>query len=271
MSPWLTKGFLAIAAASSLTACRGGDETNSLRAGDSFGSGDPNFFQPGTPTTPTPSASAAGLWFGTVTPDANPTNPQPMVALVTEEGDFVALSRYGGVDGFLFVGQNTGAGDDFNGDATTYDGLTYAGDGTLTGTAVAGTSLNGSFVVDMTSAEFQLQFSSLYQRSASLEKLQGVYTYEGFDGQHSIVVDSSGNLTGQDFEGCTLNGSVTAPHPDRNYYRFSGELGACDMYSGPMRALIYLDDDDLGGTDNVIVLLGETNSQDTAVIVNAVR
>jgi hypothetical protein len=273
MSAW-KKGLLAVAMAASLTACGGGgDETNSLRAGDQFGSdNDPEFFNPTTPTPtdPTPSGSAAGIWFGSTRPDINPNAEQSMLALVTEEGDFVAVGGYTNVDVYLFVGQNTGANGVFDADPATYNGLEYVGESSLMGTAVASTSFQGSFSVGTSTAEFALDYSSLYNRSASLEKLQGVYTYDGPDGLHSIVVDASGNLTGEDYDGCTLSGSVTVPHADRNYYRFTGTLGDCSIYDGPMHGLIYLDDD-LGATDNVIVLLGESNSRSTAVIVTGVK
>lgn len=272
MSPWLIKGLLAVAVVSSLTAC-GGDEENSVRADDRLQNEFPGFFEPGAPTTPTTPSSAAGLWFGVARPDADPNDQQPMLALVTEEGDFVAVAAYSSIDMYLFVGQNAGSGGNFDADPQTYyGGVDPEGEQSMIGTAEAGVSFSGSYTVGTSSAEFELGYSNLYQRSASLAKLQGVYTYDGFDGLHSVVVDSSGNLTGELYDGCTVTGTVTVPRPDRNYYRFTGTLGACDIFNGPMHGLIYLEDEAASGTtDNVIVMLGETDSHGTGIVMTGVK
>jgi hypothetical protein len=208
---------------------------------------------------------APGFWVGFSVVDGVLTQNY-MEALVTEEGDFYMTTQVGNevVD---FFGEDDGENENFQADnVTTYGDSAPRADSSIEGTVDPGVTFDGSITyANNTSATFELNFSERYNRSASLTKLQGVYSFSSGAGSLSIVVQLDGTLTATLSNGCTLTGDVTVPRADRNYYRITGEIESCGVDDGPMTGLIHLSDSSGVDQDDFLILVGETDSESTSI------
>jgi hypothetical protein len=264
--------WLIAAAMLGLAAC-GSDDDNGFGNGGPIQSGDGGTAPPG-PGIPGggggggTGSTAPGLWYGVNRVDGSATD-RYMEMLVTEEGDFVATADLSDAETFDFFGEDNGSEDSFDADnVETYNNYAPTTDSSIQGTVVPSMSFNGSISSGSISSQFTLTFSPFYTRSASLSKLQGVYSYSSPSGAVSVVVNADGDFTGVAYNGCTLEGDVTVPNPDRNYYRLDGTLEGCGGSDGAMSALIYLRDSN-NATDDLMVLLGQTDSESTSFFLAA--
>ena len=213
-------------------------------------------------------AGFAGVYVGT---NLLRCDVQAMLALVTEEGRIADFHSVGaemdyGV-GLAEVGAISGSGPTYSASVTEYRGegptfLTQAavdpGDASVEIVSVS----NGGFVVRWpdrqqdfcTETQVTLTPSrSLYVRPASLEKLAGVYSGNIPGYAIALSVDSNGQLSGSDGQGCVISGSVTVPHPDRNYYGIAATVESC-LSDGDYAGEALLADGMNGGQDNLLLL-----------------
>jgi hypothetical protein len=237
----------AVMAAMSLSACGGGggdEEDEDLGPDD---------------------ASGAGIWLGSYRVDGTTTS-LPMRGVVTEEGDYALISFDGTQSYRQFFGTGTTNGNSFSANAVTYLNVARSVPASLQGTVNDRVSINGSFSMNGQSATFTLAYqSALYERAASLATLAGSYSAtNGATGTViSAVAEASGaiTLTYSQPVGCVLAGTVSVPRGNRNYYRMTGTYNAaCAPRSGPMTALIYMDDV-APGQNNRMVILGQLQAQ----------
>jgi len=255
------KHWMLIAAALSLSAC-GGDDDGQVTVQP---------FRPPLTTTPDPTTGGggtggqiggAGFWLD------DSSGATDMVALVTEEGDFMMYSSLesGGIRDFF---GSSGFGDTtVAATANTYFGLQPSTSATVQGTIVEGMTITGSYTTNGVTREFELFYvGDLYERSASLSTLAGVYSRANGT---VVTVQSDGSLAVTLVSGCTIAGSVTVPHSDRNYYRFTGTLDNCAQLNGAMTGFIYLMDDP-PGLNNSVALIGQTDAHTTSIYAEATK
>jgi hypothetical protein len=209
-------------------------------------------------------ASGAGIWLGTFRLDGTTTS-LGLRGIVTEEGDFALLGLAPNATR-QFFGTGSTNGSAFNANAVTYLNNVRSVPASMNGTVVDRSSINGSYALTNESATFTLAYqSAVYERPASLALLQGSYsaTHAPTGTVISAVAEANGaiTLTYSQPAGCILSGTVSVPHANRNYYRMAGTYNAaCAPRSGPMNALIYMEDVP-PGQNNRMVILGQLQAQ----------
>ena len=250
------KHWLVIAATLSLVACGGEDgeyESQPFRvpitpgAGTSPGGGGP--------------VTGSGLWLD------SSSGGTDLVALVTEEGDFMMYSSLenGGIRDFFGDGGFTG--NTVTASANTYFNFAASSSATLQGTIVEGMTITGSYTAGGAAQAFTLNyFGDLYERAASLATLADMYS--DFDGT-VVTVQTNGTLAVTLEGGCTIAGAVTVPHSDRNYYRFTGTLSNCAPDNGSISGYMYLMDS--ATTNDTVALIGQTDARTRSVYAEALR
>ena len=184
-------------------------------------------------------ASAAGIWTGT-----DSATGLAIIGFVDSSGqaDFI-LSN-----GIQFTGAVQVAGTSVAMSLDGYpqfgaqfsDGSTY-GVGTFNGTVASGSSLTGtlSFTTtdnSMTTSNWSLTFSSLYDMSSTVSALIGTYTdsgsavTQGLDplSGASVSISSTGVLSGQNSaNGCVLNGTISNSDTSHDVYQVSYTYENC--------------------------------------------
>ncbi len=184
------------------------------------------------PEPPAPDVSAAGIWDGTNSNDAE------FGVLVLDGGEYYAVYTASGnsaVVAGLIRGNGTTSGSKF----TSSDGRDYnfEGAGVTTGrldaTVVFQTTLNGTVAADADPSEqvtFTSTFNPLFNQTPSLDAVAGVYqgvlsTAAGPEFLR-LEIKRSGEMFGGDFGsfGCWYLGTIE-PHPTGNSYRVSLRIG----------------------------------------------
>ena len=105
--------------------------------------------------------------------------------------------------------------------------------------------------------------SALYNRTASLSKVAGVYMFNNGPYTATISINSNGQLTGSDADGCVLNGTVSVPKSSHNDYHVTANVESCPS-SGAYAGEALLDDSSNGGQDNVLLLAIRSSSNRAA-------
>jgi hypothetical protein len=219
-------------------------------------------------------ASGAGIWVGTFRIDGQ-ADSAPMVGIVTEEGDFILVANGSGTADRMFFGTGTTNGNSFSANALSYNlANSSKTPSSLSGTVNDGVSLGGSYSLTGESATYSLQFRSQYNRSASLASVAGVYSLPANPNNLvvTVAINSNGALTVNASEpaGCTMNGTVTVPHANRNYYRWSGTFTSCGALNGQHSGVLHLDDT-APGTNNTIRMFGQNQAQTLAAWASYVK
>ena len=207
-------------------------------------------------STPPPvvNQSLGGIWQTqyTVTSGANTGDTINGLALATEQGDFVTISKNAN-NGCASVGFGQGgvSGTSVSGTAnwviqftTTITGTTIQGaaafcvepDGSTGGTtALTGTVAQRATLTltetDTTAAgtvypatTTTWTYNSLYALTPSLSLIAGNYT----DGSDTLTISADGAIFEQDpTTGCVVNGQVTIPNSSYNAYSFSVNYANC--------------------------------------------
>ena len=264
---WL--GALALLTALGIVACGGGG--GNARDGGTTGGGGTPGGGGDTPGGGDSSTGLAGIYVGT---NLHRCDAQALLALVTEEGRVADFHSVGarmdyGV-GLAEIGSITGSGPTYSASVTEYR---LGGPTLLTQVAVdlADSSVE---IVSITNSGFTVQWPgrqaefctetettllpspNLYERSASLGKLAGVYSSaSNAQSGYSVAlsVDANGQLSGSDSQGCVVNGSVTVPHTNRNYYQMTATVDSCPS-QGDYSGEALLADSMNGGQDNLLLL-----------------
>jgi len=178
-------------------------------------------------TTPT-NASATGIWSGT-----DSVTGLTVIGYVNSTGDAVFMRA----DGAQFAGPTQVSGDTVVAAVVGYadfgnafsDGSTY-GLGTLEGTVTsAGTlTLTLSFTTNNGTAQsgsWSLGYDSITASGASLGAVSATYTDRA--GLAAITIDASGAMTGQDGNGCVLNGSLSVSDGSVDVYQVTFTFASC--------------------------------------------
>lgn len=184
--------FLAI----SLIGCGGGD------------GGDSN-------PAPVPDANPGGSYSGKIISDQSGT-PIDVGGLVTEDGEAIFLSDAG-----IYTAQispdGTSTSTTFEAYAllgTTWDGTNSYLVGTLVGTVDERTGISGAYTLGSETGTVSLAYeSALYEVSSSVNKVEGMWGYSIPSTGYAITVsiDSNGSFVGNDTDGCTVQGTISAP------------------------------------------------------------
>ena len=81
--------------------------------------------------------------------------------------------------------------------------------------------------------EFTVPYDQSFDRMASAAAVQGIYTTNlGTGYTLTISVDSAGQAIGNDTNGCSLDGKVSASHPAVSYYDVVLDVNACGKSDG---------------------------------------
>jgi hypothetical protein len=81
--------------------------------------------------------------------------------------------------------------------------------------------------------EFTVPYDRSFKRQSNAAAVQGVYTTNlGTGYTLTITVDSTGQVIGNDTNGCSLDGKVSASHPSVGYYDVVLDVNACGNSNG---------------------------------------
>jgi hypothetical protein len=229
-----------------LSACSGSDGGSSTAASGSAASTSP---PPATAPTPVVNESLGGIWKTQYTVTSGPNNGDTInaLALVTEQGDFVTVSKNAN-NGCASIGfgQGSTSGSTASGTAdwalityTTTNGISTncaEADGSTSGTTVltgtvaqratltlTGTDTTSAGTVEP-SATITFTYDSLYGLTPSLTLIAGNYS----DGSDTLTVSANGAIFEQDpNNGCVINGQVSIPSASYNAYSFTLNYASC--------------------------------------------
>lgn len=184
-------------------------------------------------------ASAAGIWTGTdsatglaITGFIDASGQADFI--LSNGVQFTGAVQVAGTSVAMSLDGHTQFGAQFS------DGTTY-GVGTFSGTLSSGSSLAGTLTFtttgnSMTSSDWSLTFSSLYDTSSALTSVGGTYTEsssavtQGLDplSGASVSISSTGMLSGQNStNGCVLNGTISNSNPSYDVYQVSYTYASC--------------------------------------------
>lgn len=81
--------------------------------------------------------------------------------------------------------------------------------------------------------QFTVPYDPSFERPSSAAAVQGIYTTNlGTGYTLTITVDSTGQVIGNDTNGCSLDGKVSASHPTVGYYDVVLDVNACGNSNG---------------------------------------
>lgn len=225
--------------ASCLMACSGG-------SGDSLGK--------------TSTSELAGIWQGTVTQSAGTAST---IGLIRRNGEYHFLS---GNETSYTTGNFQISGDRFSGSGPEYDdaGVEIVA---LSGDFVSKQSLSGVGRVNgVQTSSFELNYDSIYERGSSLARVVG--TYSDTDGTYTetYTIDSSGDITGSDTDGCVINGQISIVNSAYNDYGIQLTVSNCAISGNYTGAAVLLDDEEMDDT-----LLSFMSSDDYVVAGSVTR
>jgi hypothetical protein len=179
-------------------------------------------------TTTTTNASAAGIWGGT-----DSVTGLTVIGYVNSTGEAVFTRA----DGAQFAGPTQVSGETLVAAVVGYadfgsqfsDGSTY-GLGTLEGSVTtAGTmTLTLSFTTNngtALSGSWSLSFNSLAASGSSLGAVEASYTDSG--GVAAISINAAGVMSGQDGNGCVVNGSISVSDASYDVYQVTFTFESC--------------------------------------------
>jgi hypothetical protein len=179
-------------------------------------------------TTSTTDASATGIWTGT-----DSVTNLTVIGYVSSTGDAVFTRA----DGAQFAGPTQVSGESVVSAVVGYadfgsqfsDGSTY-GIGTLEGTVSTASTmtLTLSFTTNngtALSGSWSLSFSSLSSGGSSLGAVDASYTDSS--GVAAISINASGVVSGQDGNGCVINGSITVSDSSYDVYQVTFTFESC--------------------------------------------
>jgi hypothetical protein len=212
----------------SVTACGGGGGNSDTTPSPAPTGALPN---PATPTA----ATTPGVWKGTITSTTTGQSTS-VVALTGTDGHSVWMTT----DGRMWSGQVPMNGDHFN---ATFSGHMYEGvhfpDGANHGTTsmmidnhAVGT-MSGRYTGSGDAGTFNMNLSPMWNRTASLGSVAGVYTRTTSNGYTmTMTVGANGQVMASDSRGCLVNGTVTVPDTTHNLYGMDVSVTSCGSLDG---------------------------------------
>jgi hypothetical protein len=212
MRQMILRGFIVTAVLGALLALGGCTGTDASTSG----------------TTTTTNASATGIWGGT-----DSVTGLTVIGYVNSAGDAVFMRA----DGAQYAGPTQVSGETLVAAVVGYadfgnqfsDGSTY-GIGTLEGSVTtAGTmTLTLSFTTNNGTAQsgsWSLTFNSISTSGSSLGAVNANYT--DANGVAAISINAAGVMTGQDGNGCVLNGSISVSDSTYDVYQVTFTFESC--------------------------------------------
>ena len=80
---------------------------------------------------------------------------------------------------------------------------------------------------------FDVPYDPAFEQSSSTARVQGVYTTNlGTGYTLTIAIDATGQVTGNDTNGCNLAGNISSSHPAVDYYDVVLDVSACGNIDG---------------------------------------
>lgn len=197
----------------------GGGDSGDADSGDGDGGDSGSGGDSGTTT-----ASAEGLWSGTVTDGETTYN----VAGLIHDGYMVVLDEDQTI---IYEGSYTVSADTLDGNITIYQPPQDSVDATLSATVTTGDSIDGTYNVDGGgSGNVSLSYDAIYDRDVTLADLSANWTRLLANGATlTLSIDSAGNITGSDTSGCVYNGTATLIDPGQNLFRLDVEITDSDQ------------------------------------------
>lgn len=184
--------------------------------------------------------SADGIWAGTLSWDSG--EPNTDILALSYDGRLIIYSNEAALlfDGFYdvenhYLFANTdehwleGAAGDYQGQAEL--------NGTVSEHEYMLLNLSAS---DGVTGEFSLHYlEDVYERSASLTYIEGLWAYSGATSNEDLVfeIEYDGDLYGQDGYGCIFDGEFSRPSRSHNIYQVSLEVSSCGDYNGRYEGL----------------------------------
>ncbi len=224
-----------------------------------------------TTTNSTATQSAGGIWRGTVTSVINGATYKA-IGLITETGEIRFLTD----DGEQTLGNVTVDGGAFNASLTSYApiGTVFAQNnssvisGTALGTVAEKSSLSGttSYSGSVTST-FTFSYDSIYERNSSLSSVAGTYSdTDGFGYTETYSIDSLGNISGSDTNGCQFSGRIQILDSNYNVYRINLTVTNCSVANDTYSGLATLLDENGSANDTLAASFSGTNYVITGVV-----
>ena len=224
----LPAALMFIAASLALTACGGGGNSSTTSG-----------VGPAAPPATT-AATTPGVWKGSIV-STTTGQTSSVVALTDGDGHNVWMTT----DGRVWSGQVPMTGDHFD---ATFQGHMYEGlhfpDGTNHGTASmmidhhsAGTT-SGRYTGSGDTGMFNMSLSPMWDRSASLGTVAGVYTRTTSNGYTmTMTVSANGQVNASDSRGCLISGTIGVPDAAHNMYRMNATVTSCGTLDGTYQGM----------------------------------
>lgn len=200
--------FLAI----SLVGCGGGDDNKA----------------------PIPDANPGGSYGGNITADQSGTSIN-LGGVVTEDGEAIFISEAG-----IYTAQLSPDGTSISATfeayahpGTTWDGTNSYLVGTLVGTVNERSGISGAYTLGSETGTISLAYDSAsYEVPSSVSKVEGMWGRSSTSTGYAVTVsiDSNGNFVGNDTDGCTIQGTISAPFPSYNAYRMRNVYVNCPSF-----------------------------------------
>lgn len=206
--------------------------------------------------------SAAGVWQGTFQLRGYPFRGFNL--LVTPDGQFAGLvnaSSATSADSRIMVGTGETLSTGtivVNGSYHPLQGQTLPGGSgasaitAFSGHVVEGQTITGSMSAAGETADFELSFHSSTTRSASLAKVQGVYSTPSSSA--TMAINATGQVVFNSVTGCIGNGTIAFVQSTLNVYTWSLNVSNCES-AGNIQGLATLADFN-GIQENRIVMVG---------------
>jgi hypothetical protein len=198
----------------------------------------------GQPSEPTPISSANGIWHGTFT---EPPYGTFDLSVLTHDGEIMGISNDAGViyHGYYTLDQSALSGAvkvfEIGGGlfATAEIAGTYSGQGTID--AQASNLYLGTG--ERTTSSIHLVFDELYNRPSALSLVEGTWFYSEPGYSVTMNVDSFGDISGSDSEGCEFSGKISLLDTDHNLYAVDVDVTQCGAMNGFYGGLATLSDE----------------------------
>lgn len=186
------------------------------------------------------SRSAAGIWVGTVTSDADGIDV-PASAIIAE----TAEARFVDIDGNQLAGTANVTGNFFDSTFEAFaadgellpGGLTYFEPVLVQGLVDEAASLDLSYQQGMfDTGDLTLTYDAVYENGSDLNTVADDWTFVAGPGDAvDISIAANGDITGSDSDGCTFGGSLSIIDSNFNAYQVDLIVAACTAagtYSG---------------------------------------
>lgn len=189
--------------------------------------------------------TAGGVWEGKVTYEDN--SQEEMFGLISESGEGIFLT----FDGSLSFGQVNTSSNTLTGRFTSFApfGQIFVsnGESQISGSLTGSVNPRSSLIIDSFYQGTQQSTSSfvydpIYARSSSLSKISGAYFYQEPGLTESLTINTAGDFTGSNSDGCVYSGSVSVIDSRYNAYDMSFEVSNCANGNGTYDGLATLSD-----------------------------